>query len=243
METVLEQAGELSPYSALIGLCEDGLPLLLDLTNPAPGSLLVVGDAQSGKTGLIQSLLASIAKLNTSEQVVYHLAVRNPQEYQSLAISRHCRDILPTTDPQLPALLLDLSSEVQLRRRSGVADPARLPAILLCIDDLAELLANLDGDSIARLHWLAKHGPRSRVWLIASLSSENSPDIEPRLLDAFRTHLVCGITNRRLAKTLCGDTRLNTRDVDFANQFFVPFGDQWLRSWICKPQGDQVKEA
>jgi len=81
------------------------------------------------------------------------------------------------------------------------------------------------------------------VWIIASLSSENAPDLNPRLLDAFRTHLVCGIINRRLAKTLCGDSRLNTRDVDFGNQFFVPYGDQWLRSWICKAQEPAAREV
>lgn len=243
LEAVLEQTGELAPFSALLGLCEDGLPCLLDLTNPAPGSLLVVGDAQSGKTHLIQSLLASVTRLNTAEQVSYHLVVRNPLEFQSQALARHCRDILPSGDPQIPGLLLDLSREVQARRRNGVQKAAERPAVMLCIDDLAGMLQGLDADGVARLHWLAKHGPRSRVWIIASLSSENAPDLNPRLLDAFRTHLVCGITNRRLAKYLCGDTRLNTRDVDFGNQFFVPYGDRWLRSWICKAQEAAAKEV
>ncbi len=243
MESVLAQCDELTPYSAFLGLCEDGLPLMLDLTNPAPGSLMVVGDAQSGKTDLMRSLLASVDQLNTAEQVVTHLAVRNPEEYQDLALAGHCREILPCSDAQIPALLLDLSNEVQQRRRKGAKDIADLPAVLFCIDDLADLLAHLDGDETARLHWIAKHGPRSRVWLIASLSSENSPDIHPRLLEAFRTHLVCGITDRRLGKYLCSDPRLNTRDIDFGRQFFVPFGEQWLRTWICHPQAGQQKEV
>ena len=39
-----------------LGVAENGLPVMLDLYNPAPGPLLVAGDGGSGKTAFIQSL-------------------------------------------------------------------------------------------------------------------------------------------------------------------------------------------
>ncbi len=64
---LLESLPEPPPYAALLGACEDGLPFLFDLTNPAPGAVLVTGDAAGGKTRLLHSILHSACRMNTPE--------------------------------------------------------------------------------------------------------------------------------------------------------------------------------
>ena len=41
---IVEQPSSLPAGSLLLGMAEDGLPVLLDLYDPAPGPLLVAGD-------------------------------------------------------------------------------------------------------------------------------------------------------------------------------------------------------
>ena len=44
MERVLGNERIVPAYSLVLGICEDQLPLVLDLTDPSPGSVLIAGD-------------------------------------------------------------------------------------------------------------------------------------------------------------------------------------------------------
>jgi len=48
-------------HTAIMGVCDDGLPILVDWTNPRPGSFLIGGSNQDGVTQLLQ--LAAISTL------------------------------------------------------------------------------------------------------------------------------------------------------------------------------------
>ena len=72
LEALLAQVGELSPYSVVLGVCEDGLPITLELDNPAPGALLISSEHKGGKTRLLRAVLASAMQLNTPDQVRIH---------------------------------------------------------------------------------------------------------------------------------------------------------------------------
>ena len=77
------QAAGLPGGSLLLGLAEDGLPVLLDLYDPAPGPLLVAGDGGSGKTAFLQSL-ARAAGLQDSSDIQFGVITPFPEEWISL---------------------------------------------------------------------------------------------------------------------------------------------------------------
>jgi hypothetical protein len=77
---LIRKIGPQPPYSALVGLCEDGLPFLLDLSDPVPGAVLIAGDPSSGKTRLLQSLLASVGVFSGPQELSYTLITSRPQE-------------------------------------------------------------------------------------------------------------------------------------------------------------------
>lgn len=239
LEALLEQTGELSAYSAILGLCEDGLPFLLDLTNPAPGALLVVGDQQSGKTRLLSSLLASTCYLNLPDQVAFYLIVRYPQQYRLLGEADHCQALHAADASTLGELIEELAQTVEERRRSGPEEPI----IILAIDDLHACLQALDEAAYSRLYWLIRHGPRSRVWTIAAYSTQDASRIDPRFLAAFRTRLMGSVQDRKLAAALSGDERLNTRRLQKGYEFCVPYGQEWSHFWICDSEATQEDET
>ena len=230
---LLESLSEPPPYAALLGACEDGLPFLFDLSNPAPGAILVTGDAGGGKTRLLQSILHSACRMNPPEQLTFNVVARQPDEYLDLDEMEHCQAILPVEEQAVADLIVQLVETIETRKRNHPQDPA----MILVIDDLAALLSFLDEQSFARLYWLIRHGPRYQVWTLASLPAEQADQLEPRFLSAFRTRLFGYMHNERLAQRLAGDDGIATRDIEKGRQFYVPYGGEWLRFWICKVDG------
>ncbi len=233
LEDLLAQADDLPPYSLTLGACDDGLPFLLDLTYPAPGALLVCGDSGCGKTHLLHALAASAALQNGPEQVQISILALDPAAYLDLAAADHCQEIFPVDEPVVADLITELSRLVESRRRVLPDDPA----IVLFIDGLAECLRSLDQDAFERLYRLARHGPRARVWTIASLDTRQLQAIDGRFLAAFRTRLMGRIRNRRSAEALAApgapvDTRA-LGDGLFLMPYGAPDGAEWLRLWAC----------
>ncbi|MBN2549098.1 MAG: hypothetical protein JXB15_08075 [Anaerolineales bacterium] len=232
LQALLEQLGSLSPHSAIIGLCEDGLPFVLDLYNPAPGSLLIAGDPNSGKTRLLQAILTSAALLNSPAQVSFRVLAYQREEYLALAKTEHCQK-LHAIDEHLPGEMIDeLATIVEERRASKPGGPA----LILAIDDLGACLQYLDKHTYHRLYWLIRHGPRSRVWVMATLSSRRVKEINPRYLTAFRSRLAGLLTDQKLAASLLGKSNGETRRLHQGYQFWVPYSGEGVRFWVCEPE-------
>jgi len=220
---------EIPECCALIGACDDGLPFLLDFSNPAPGALLLTGDPGSGKTALLNSLLVSLVRLNSPEQIVVNLIAVQPEEYTSLENQPHCRHSFPVEHPGIRGLIEELVRAVEMRKRTGPQDPA----FLLVIDDLAALLPFLDEPAFNNLYWLVRHGPRYKLWTLAALPAGQVSQVEPRYLSAFRTCLFGHMQDERLAKKLASSDALWTRRLHKGQQFLAPYGGAWLRFWLC----------
>jgi hypothetical protein len=230
LKTMLALAGPLPPYSLILGTCEDGLPFLLDLANPAPGALLVAADAGAGKTRLLRAILASATALNGPEEVLISLFTRNPEAFSEFSKAPNCQEILgPGEEAAVPVLIRSLADSVEQRRRSSL----RGPALILAIDDLASFNHELDDEATAQFHSILVHGPRTRVWTLASLASEDAGQVDERLLAAFRTRLIGKISDPNLAQFLANDATSKADELAGGYQFCVPFGEEWIRFWVC----------
>lgn len=237
IEAELCKNGNLSPKSALLGMCEDGLPFVMDFSNPTPGSLLIAGDPGSGKSRLLRSLLDSASRLINPETIQIIRAVESPSSENSAG--ELDPNIEQETKQSLPDQISALATRIETRKKN----PAPNQLIIYVIQDLFAFIASLDKDTLTTFVKVVKHGPRYQIWTIASFSPESRQMINAQILDAFRTHLLCGILDRKAASYVSGDSRLNTRKLEKGMQFYVPYGDRWLRSWICPPSPKREMEA
>lgn len=231
LDELLAQAGPFPPGTIILGACEDSLPFTLDLNNPAPGALLYSGDQAEENSAWLHAVLLSALRLNPSRNLNLWLVAARPEAYQDVLHYPHLRHLAASEELVTTALIQEVVELVEQRRHG---DP-RGPACILAIDDLASLLHNIDEELYRSLNILLRHGPRTRVWPIVTLDTSQANQVDERLLPAFRTRLIGRMPDYDLGAYLAQDDRLDASQIDEQGQFFAPFGDEWIRVWVCQP--------
>ena len=225
----VDQAESFAPYSVLLGKCDDGLPLTLELTNPAPGSILIAGDEGSGKTRLLKAIVKSAALLNQPDRLQINIITQKPEEFQEFTRIDSCRHILPAEDYKTAKLIETLVELTDQRQKSSPGDPS----IILAVDDLAHLSSMLNYEQTARLFRLVRHGPRSRIWVITCLTANRTGEVHHRLIEGFRTRLTGKTSSIRLSYEITGDDQSPAVDLEPGSQFCIPVNQDWLKFKIC----------
>lgn len=201
LRTIIQETGPFPTASVILGVCEDGLPFMLDLLDHSSGSLLVAGDRRTGKTNLLKTMLASAAYINNPQEVRFGIISSQAQELLPLGSQPHCISISDSQERSAFDLIMELS-EITEQRRSG---RNRGPAILLAIDNL-EFLATtqMDYSLFVHLRWLIHNGPKSQVWPIVTVNSDRITSIDQRIIGAFRTKLLGAMNSMAVRKKLTG---------------------------------------
>lgn len=225
---MLSRFPHLPTQTAVLGVCEDGIPVLFDLLDDQPGPLLVIGDRGVGKTRLLQTMIQTAISLNSPYEVKYSVVASSPDEwtqFYSSSSEDHCYAFcgnFEDTAPEAIRSLMDLAEQRRSGRQMGAAH-------LLVIDDL-RFMAKADFETRVSLEWLFKNGPAQQVWPVVSLPTQAGLEMS-RVVSNFRTRLIGHIAepaNNRL--TLFGG--IDTQNLETGKQFAVRVQEQWLSFWI-----------
>ncbi len=230
LEAALSRYGPLPPHTAILGIGSNGAPVLLDLADSSPGALLISGSTGNAKTRLLQAILASAIRINRPGQVEVRIIAGQAARFDHFFPTEHCRQILSADDPAVSEAIIDLLPAVGLPRPGA----RRAQAVILAVDDLEALTANLDKQAYASLCWLARHGPRLRVWLIATLTTHNLP------VDGLRTPFASGWESEpkvdELLLSAFGTCLIEDMELHAgSNRFWLPMDEQAVPFWICEP--------
>jgi hypothetical protein len=186
---VLGVFGSFPPYSILFGICEDGLPLMLNLKDPRPGSILIEGDSRSGKTQVLKTVLASAAELNPVDRVNFCVITPHPDEMAELFNYPHCQGLSAPFERQASEIILELSALTEQRRYGR----ERGPSLILAIDDFGALVGeHLDYEVLIHLRWLISKGPGSQIWTVATLPNRSTASVDSQSLSLFQTRILNG---------------------------------------------------
>ena len=211
------------PQSALfLGLAEDGLPVLLNLKDPVPGPLLIVGDEGSGKTALLKNIARAVDRIHNPNRVKYTVLTERLIEWRGFERSTNCEGILPLKDDQIKNYLTALVEWAHINKNEG-------QSLLLMLDGLDAVAENADIHQ--QLRWLLLRGTARNVWPIVTLNARQSGNVT-NWLEAFRTRLFGSIQNTAHVETLTGLKNFSFKDLMAGSQFAMCEGNNWLPFWV-----------
>ncbi len=205
------------PIAAILGLAEDGSPLLIRLPSPDVAHILVAGTTGSGKTVLLQTVILSLAMTNDPSDLSLVLIDPKGSAFSPFEGLPHLtrlviREIEETTEA--------LQSLVRLMERRGPACVGRQgdgetgrqgacpaigrPSVVIVIDELADLLM-VGGKPVQwALTRLTQRGREAGIHIVAATQKPTSAVLGPLVKANFPVRLVGRVTSVEDARTATG---------------------------------------
>lgn len=174
-----ELRGTNFPHESLyMGTASDGLPILLNLHDPVPGPVLVIGDAGCGKTDLLKCIAWGAARMHSAKDLQFAILTAHPEEWRDVPES-HCTGVFDFKQRWIKELIATMHAWAQ-------RNVEHRQIVLLLIDDLTGI-QDLDFDIKECLRWLFIRGPVKHVWPIVTINAR--VDCMASLSHLFRTRI------------------------------------------------------
>ena len=188
------------PCSPVLGLDDNGTPLLLNLPSPDVAHALICGTTGSGKTALARSMALSLALHNPQRQLQLLLIDPKGRGFAPLAGLPHLL-CPPLTDTQTALQRLTwLVEEVERRDSQGANDPR----LVVFIDELADLLMMGGSELEFAITRLSQRGREAGVHLVACTQKPTTAVIGSLTKANFPVRFVGSVTSPEEAKVAAG---------------------------------------
>lgn len=227
------------PATAVLGVDESGLPLLLRLSSPDVVHILLAGATGSGKTALTRALLASLALYNSADAL--RIILIDPKERGFLPLQElpHVDGaVVHTTERALHRLRL-LVSEMESRDRAGVS----APLVVVAIDELADLLQTGGKAAEALLTRLTQRGREAGIHVLACTQKPTAALIGGAMKANFPVRLVGAVASRDEARYATGVKESGAEKLAGKGDFLlIAKGDliRFQAAWLSAKEMAQV---
>ncbi len=220
---VLTEIGPLPREALFLGIAPDGLPVLLNLHDPVPGPLLIVGDAGAGKTNFLRTVAHAVTRTHTPEDIQFGVVTNHVDEWENIGNESNRVGVFSSHHTGAQDFILSLASWAHANKNTR-------QSVLLLIDDL-EAVASMDFDALQNLRWLLLRGPSRRVWPIIAMNAERYGQVLS-WIQIFRMRIFGRIENERVAAALGGDKTSALDSLQAGIQFSLRENRNWLRFWL-----------
>jgi hypothetical protein len=219
---VLQQLSPLPNAVILVGVAADGLPVLLNLRDPASGPLLLAGDTGAGKTRLLQMMARAIELVHNTADVRYAVLTERTAEWTQFAGSPHCEGILAAGHALAQDYLAGLAETIRRRRSQS-------HFLVLMLDTVEVLERGANSREFGQI--LLASCPAIGIWPLATVNTSAGIYSTP-VLEAFRTRLCGRIASLESAETAVGSSDWIFRTLEAGSQFAMRTSQGWLPFWI-----------
>ncbi|KAA3659546.1 MAG: hypothetical protein DWQ04_21985 [Chloroflexi bacterium] len=202
---------DVAPGTAVLGLNEEGSPVLLDLTDPDLAHWLLVGDFGAGKTTLLRSLAVSFSLLNKQSQL--QLIVLNADkgdssgfvELEPLSYLPHLLEPVASDVKDGLELLQFLVQETNYRIEQKVEHPK----IVLLIDHLVTFLEASDEAAFEAILQLTQKGADAGIHLIMSTDRPESALLTAVFKSTVPVRIIGRIDDQQIGVSVTGNSEIH----------------------------------
>jgi S-DNA-T family DNA segregation ATPase FtsK/SpoIIIE len=187
-------------FAAVLGVEEDGTPLLIRLTAPDVAHILVVGTTGSGKTALARTLLTSLAMHNRQTQIQLILIDPKGRGLGPLAALPHVLGNVVSDSQAAIERLRWVVEEMERRDREQV----NRPLLVVAIDELADLLQTGGAVAEALITRISQRGREAGIHLVACTQKPTAALIGGAIKANFPIRLVGTVASRDEARYATG---------------------------------------
>jgi S-DNA-T family DNA segregation ATPase FtsK/SpoIIIE len=203
--------------TAVLGLDQEGVPLLLRLPSPDVAHVLIAGTTGSGKTALARTIVASLALFNS--QRALQVVLVDPKGRGLLPFEGLPHLLVPVvvrTDEAL-RVLDRLVQEMERRDEERRSEPR----LVVVLDELADLVL-LGGSEMERLLTrLTQRGREAGIHLVACTQKPTAAVIGGLVKSNFPVRLVGSVASPEDAKVATGLARTGAERLLGQGDFLV----------------------
>ena len=213
------------PVTAVLGIAEDGVPLLIRLPSPDVAHILVAGTTGSGKTALLRAMVLSLAYFNRPQttdhrprttdhrpqtvvggpsSVVFVLIDPKGSAFRDLEGLPHLARPVISDPAEAVEALGSLVRLMEGRGRSCDLRPATCDPVILVIDELADLLMVAGAEAERPLTRLLQRGREAGIHVIAATQKPTAAVIGSLVKANFPVRLVGKVTSPEDARVATG---------------------------------------
>ena len=188
------------PAAAVLGMDEQGFPLLLRLTAPDVAHVLIAGTTGSGKTALARTLLTSLAMHNRQGQLQLILIDPKGRGFGPLADLPHVLNGVQNTPEAALSCLAWLVREMERRDAEAVSEPV----LVVAVDELADLIQTGGKQVEESLTRIAQRGREAGIHLVACTQKPTAALIGGAMKANFPVRLVGAVAGADEARYASG---------------------------------------
>ena len=238
LKGLLARNPDLPLQTAVFGIGMDGLPVLLDLNDPAPGSMLVVGDERAQQIDLLRTAVTSVVLRNSARNMQFIVFSHLPGAWRSWVSEQHydryCLTVLGPDDPKAREWIIRLREWGEQRRSGDLGGP---PVMMLM--DTLNFLPKLEPALHDDFEWLAQEGPLSKIWPVAAISTALANSLWKQI-GVFQTVIFGYAEDPQFYVRWAGLSEVEAQSFGHAGQFAVkvkePDGEAWLKFRLPSPE-------
>ena len=244
LPTVLrDENGALDPVplsTMLLGLTDDGIPLLARLSSPEVSHILISGTTGSGKSVLLRTIALSLILTHQPEQLRLLALDPKGRAFQGLTGVPHLLRPPVTELPEILEALRSLIHAMEMRDRQREDSPC----IVLLIDELADLIFQ-GGDEITELLTrLVQRGREAGIHVVAATQRPSSAIMSGLMRANFPLRLVGKVVSASDARVATGrggtDAHLLSGRGDF---LAVGGGGEPIRFQVASVSAEELRVA
>ena len=197
--------------TAVLGLCDDGAPLVLRLSSSNVAHVLISGMTGSGKTALCQAMILSLAMTHRRSQLQFVLVDPKRRAFTPFAPLPHLlRPIIGDAAEATSALgeLVQLMETRMLAPTQAEAQAsgqdASEPRIVVVLDELADLMHARGQALVAPLTQLVQRGREAGIHVIACTQKPSAQALGTLVRANFPARLVGKVASPEDARVASG---------------------------------------